>query len=101
VRLLPEYDNLLLSHADRSHVISDEHRRRYQAERGPMRGSVLVDGRFRGLWKIERERGRATVVVQPYEPLTAPDSTAVADEAARLLTFVAADAHDHDVRFRD
>ncbi|HEU5160682.1 MAG TPA: winged helix DNA-binding domain-containing protein [Streptosporangiaceae bacterium] len=99
VRLLPEYDNLLLSHADRTRVMCDAHRGRYMAERGPMRGSVLVDGFFRGLWKIERGRGRATVVVEPYERLTAADAEAVTAEAAALLTFAAAGAREHDVRF--
>ena len=99
VRLLPEYDNLLLSHADRTRVMSDAHRKRYMAERGPMRGSVLVDGFFRGLWKLERRRGRAAVVVDPYEPLPAADADAVTAEAHRLLAFAAADAKEHDVRF--
>ena len=99
VRLLPEYDNLLLSHADRDRIISEPHRKRYVAERGAMRGAVLVDGFFRGLWKIERGRGRATVVVDPYERLPAADADAVTTEAHRLLAFAAADAQEHDVRF--
>ena len=98
LRLLPEYDNLLLSHADRARVISDEHRKRYQKDRGPMRGSVLVDGFFRGLWRIERVRGTATLVVEPYERLSTADADALAAEGARLLGFAAGDARDHDIR---
>ena len=99
LRLLPEYDNLLLSHADRTRVISDDHRKRYMRDRGPMRGSVLVDGFFRGLWKIERTRGTTTLVVEPYERLSAADTDAVAAEGARLLDFAAGDAGDHDIQY--
>ena len=38
-RFLPEYDNVLLSHADRTRVIADEYR-----ERVFTKGAVLVDG---------------------------------------------------------
>lgn len=105
LRLLPEYDNLLLSHADRTRVISDVHRKRYQDERGPMRGSILIDGFFRGLWKIERAGGAATLVVDPYERLSAGGTEAITTEGARLLDFAAGDAKEakeakeHDIKF--
>jgi hypothetical protein len=98
VRLLPEYDNLLLSHADRTRVISDEHRKRYMAERGPMRGSILLDGRFRGLWRIDRKAGVATLVIEPYEGLSTTDIADITDEGARLLAFAAAGTN-HDIQF--
>ena len=37
-RFLPEYDNLLLSHADRTRFVSDDDRRRLFAAPGPVRG---------------------------------------------------------------
>jgi hypothetical protein len=98
VRLLPEYDNLLLSHADRTRVMADEHRKRYNTQRGAMRGSVLVDGFFRGLWKVERSRGAATLVVEPWERIAEPDQESIAAEGARLLDFAADDAAEHDIR---
>ncbi|HWE64122.1 MAG TPA: winged helix DNA-binding domain-containing protein [Chloroflexota bacterium] len=92
-RFLPEYDNLLLSHADRTRVIADEHRTRVFT-----RGAVLVDGFVRGAWTIARRRGTATLRIEPFANLASQDRTAVADEGARLLTFVAA-AQDHEVQF--
>ena len=45
-RFLPEYDNALLSHADRSRVVAAEVRARLAAAIGGLGwGSVLVDGR--------------------------------------------------------
>jgi len=94
VRLLPEYDNLLLSHADRTRVIADEDRRRVFD-----RGAVLVDGYVRGAWKLERaSRSETTLVVEPFVALADQDREAVEAEGRRLLELVAADAQWRHVR---
>lgn len=92
-RFLPEYDNLLLSHADRTRVIADDYRNRVFTK-----GAVLVDGFVRGTWKIARDRGVATLLIQPLERLSKQDHAALAEEGARLLTFAAGDADAHDVQ---
>jgi hypothetical protein len=95
-RFLPGYDNVLLAHADRSRIVSDEHR----ARAGVIGGStLLVDGFVRGMWKIERGGDGATLMIESFEPLSARDRAAVAEEGARLLDFLAADAQARDVRF--
>jgi hypothetical protein len=91
-RLLPEYDNLLLSHDDRSRVIADRHR-----EPVFTRGSFLVDGFVRGAWRIDRRRDATTLVLEPFERLTPRDGDELRAEAARLLAFAAADAPDQEV----
>jgi hypothetical protein len=53
VRFLPEYDNALLSHADRTRFGPDHDRRRFATtveERGL--GTVLVDGAVAGSWLV-------------------------------------------------
>lgn len=99
VRFLPEFDNVLLSHADRSRVISDEHRKRVSTRNGMVPGSVLVDGYFRGTWKITRKRQAATLAIDAYTRPSKKDTAAVTEEGARLLAFAAADADTHDIRF--
>jgi hypothetical protein len=101
-RFLPEYDNLLLSHKDRSRVFGDT--TGWPVPAGEIvqvfgGGSILVDGFVHGGWRIEREGDGATIVVTPLRPLSEGDRAAVADEAARLLAFSAADRLTHDVRF--
>ena len=97
-RFLPEYDNLLLSHADRSRFVSPEGRGRLASAPGPVHGAVLVDGFGRGVWRVDRERpGAATLVVSHVGRLTKRDAAALAAEGRRLLRFVAADAGTHDV----
>ncbi|MGH2781481.1 MAG: winged helix DNA-binding domain-containing protein, partial [Thermoleophilaceae bacterium] len=71
-RFLPEFDNVLLSHADRSRFVSREHRGRLSGVAGPVRGSVLHDGFLCGTWRIDRDpsTGAATLVVSHLEALT-------------------------------
>lgn len=92
-RFLPEYDNALLSHADRQHIIADEYR-----ERIFTRGAALVDGFVRGTWKIGRQRGAATLLIELFEQISKGDCAALEEEGARLLTFAAADAETQDVQ---
>jgi hypothetical protein len=98
-RFLPEYDNVLLSHADRSRIISDDHRRvPLFAGNGGVLGTVLVDGFLRGTWRITRHQATATLRIKPFEPLPTPDRTTLAEEGARLLSFAATDADTHDIQ---
>ncbi len=96
-RLLPEYDNLLVSHRDRSHVIPAADRERFTATGAFGLGSVLVDGSYRGTWRISRTPGTATLVVTPFRGLSGRDEAAVVREGGQLLAFAAAD-RSHDVR---
>ncbi|MFP2909152.1 winged helix DNA-binding domain-containing protein [Pyxidicoccus sp. 3LFB2] len=99
VRFLPEFDNLLLSHADRTRVISDEDRKRIATKNGMVPGALLVDGTFRGTWKLQQARGTATLVIEPFKRLSAQDRAALTDEGERLLTFAAGDVPKRDLQF--
>jgi hypothetical protein len=96
-RFLPPYDNVLLSHADRSRIVPGEHRRRVTANLGRL--TLLVDGFVRGTCKIVRGRGAATLLVEPFARLSKQDAAAVTAEGARLLEFAAGDADSHEIQF--
>ena len=98
-RFLPEFDNALLSHADRTRIISEEHRRPLLND--PMMRGVLLDGFACGTWKTERTRGTLTLVIQPFERLSKEDRNTLAGEGERLLRFVAEPqgADDFEIRF--
>ena len=51
-RFLPEYDNLLLSHADRTRVNPEGHQVPLYPGNGGRCGMLLLDGRFRANWRI-------------------------------------------------
>ena len=99
VRFMAEWDNVLLSHADRTRVMSEEHRRRIFTPNGIFPGTILVDGFVAGTWKIERSRGAATLRVEPFAPLAPDDEAALAAGGERLLDFAAAEAPAREVRF--
>jgi hypothetical protein len=93
VRFLPEFDNVLLSHADRTRVLSDADRARVFTVNGQVRGTVLVDGFVHGAWRIA---GAGRLEVEPFRALSTKDSAALIAEGHRLLAFAAPDGT-HDV----
>jgi hypothetical protein len=97
-RFLPEYDNVLLSHADRRRVIDGDHPTPLFPGNGGVLGSVLVDGFFRGTWKITRKRAAVTLLIHPFNRLSKRDAAAVGEEGMRLLAFAATDSDTNDVR---
>ena len=98
-RLLPEFDNLILSHADRTRVIVEEYRKAIASRNGMVPATFLVDGFVRGTWKTEGSRGRTALEIKPFEPLTREDRDALAEEGERLIRFT--DAESYGVRFAE
>jgi hypothetical protein len=98
VRFLPDYDNALLSHADRSRVVSEALRRLLSSPNGVLPGAVLVDGFVRATWRLERAGARATVAVEPLDGLSSLEVAEVKDEGLRLCGFLAAGATLRTVR---
>jgi hypothetical protein len=94
VRFLPEFDNVFLSHDDRSRIID-----RNWLDQRLMHGFVLVDGFIRGVWKMDRKRDAVTLVIGLWEALPAQDRMEVEEEAARLLEFAASDVRTREMRF--
>lgn len=97
-RLLPEFDNLTLSHADRSRVVSPEDLRRLWRVNRAHR-AVLLDGFVAGIWRLETARDAvATVTVEPFRKISGAEREAVREEAAGVLA-IAAPGAEHEVRF--
>jgi Winged helix DNA-binding domain len=96
-RLLAPFDQPLLSYADRTRVISDEHRKRVISQNGLVKGTLLVGGFVKGAWEITTTRDAATLVLTPYERLPKRDAAALESSGRRLLTW-AEPGLKHDVR---
>jgi len=91
-RFLPEYDNLLIGHQDRTRVI--DHAYRYVI----FAGTLLIDGFVQATWAIRRTSDGATLTIEPLRRLTKADRITVAEEGDRLLEFAAGAASPRDVR---
>jgi hypothetical protein len=79
VRFLPRFDNLVLSHKDRTRVLPEEYRPEV-IEGGWVRSTFLVDGAVAGAWEVEAGR----VSLEPFAPLPRSARRELEDEAARL-----------------
>jgi hypothetical protein len=93
-RFLPEYDNVLLGHKDRSRIGA-------ATGYAPVVGDawLLVDGFITGVWRIERSGTAARLRIRPLRPIARRDRAAVTDEGKRLLAFAAADSTSRSVGF--
>jgi winged helix DNA-binding protein len=87
-RFLPEFDNILLSHADRTRVIEGTRKPPIPPGNGGTQGTVLIDGFMRASWKLAPGGG---LRVAPYTPLARRAATEVAEEGERLLGFLSPD----------
>lgn len=97
-RFLYDFDNLLLSHADRTRVVTDEAtQQEYPTNVQPCR--LLVDGFIAGDWTLTRSKGSATLAIRRFLRLSKKDQGAVVDEGVRLLEF-AAPGEAQDIQFR-
>ncbi|WP_354698787.1 hypothetical protein DSM112329_04484 [Paraconexibacter sp. AEG42_29] len=99
VRLLYDYDNLLLGHADRSRFHGTVPPGAAFAGVPPdtAPGAVLVDGVIRGSWLPHRDRTAAGLTVRTAG-ITPTEATAVEAEAGALLRFLAPEADPGNVR---
>src|SRR5690606_34892752 len=98
VRFLSQFDNVLLSHDDRTRILDEEGRKRLSIVDGALRAGVLVDGMVAGMWYIQHSRGLATLTIELLQPLPAQARAALEEEGARLLAF-AEPTQQHDVQF--
>ncbi|WP_240675381.1 winged helix DNA-binding domain-containing protein [Cellulomonas endophytica] len=106
VRLLPDFDDVLLAHADRTRIVPAAVKPHLASKNGMPPPTVLVDGRVAGGWRVERERSggrgsarRETAVlrVTPWTAWTPAQRDEVVAEAEAVVRFWADDADGHRV----
>nr|WSW62625.1 winged helix DNA-binding domain-containing protein [Streptomyces sp. NBC_00998] len=88
-RFLPEFDNLLLSHGDRTRVVAPEAKGRTWVGNQSYR-TLLVDGFVGGLWRLEA----GTLTVELLGKVSKTDKEEIVAEGERLI----ADMADEDGR---
>lgn len=84
VRFLPEYDNTLLGHRDRTRVIADAYRPRVYLTAGRMVGTVLVDGFAAAAWRI----AGSELAIEPFRKLAKAEREAIEPEAESLRAWL-------------
>jgi len=88
VRFLYDYDNLLLSHRDRSRFVTSEYLAREFAKQSTTPRLVLVDGRTSATWSNGMEGGMPTVRISPLRSLSKRERQDIRTEGAAVGTFL-------------
>lgn len=92
-RFLPEFDNLLLSHADRSRVVAPALKGRTWSG-NQAHCTLLLDGFLSGLWKLDG----AVLTVELFSPAPkALEAEIVAEGEALLATMASQDTASQDL----
>ena len=97
VRFLPEFDNLLLSHAKRERIIADEHKPAVYTKNLRVKATYTVDGLVAGLWTADKKRGVATLTLAPFGRTRKKTLTELEREGTALLRFLEPDAKTYQV----
>jgi hypothetical protein len=101
VRFLPEFDNLLLAHQDRTRFVPNAVRARVYLPGLRVAATVLIDGFVAGTWSTALAKRDATLEVVLFESPGRSVRAAVEEEAERLVRFVEPDAKTFAVRFAE
>ena len=98
-RFLPEFDNVLLSHSNRTRVVADAYKSKVYLPGLRVAATVLVDGFVAGVWRVEKTKGDAALTVEPFVPLDAATRQDLQEEGETLVRFLEGDAKRFEVRF--
>jgi hypothetical protein len=96
-RFFPVYDNATLGLADRSRILKGVPPRAVPQNLNVR--AFLIDGFVSGFWKIDSDKKRATLTLEPFAPLKKKDAEALAEEGERLIAFATPKADKTAVRF--
>ncbi|MCW2984690.1 MAG: hypothetical protein JWR63_2260, partial [Conexibacter sp.] len=92
-RFLPEYDNALLSHADRARIIDVPRPVPLPPGNGGVAGTLLVDGFWRATWRRDGDALR----IAPFAPWPKRHDRAVLREAEALMALLAPETKTYDI----
>lgn len=92
VRFLPEYDNVFLSHAERSRIVPPAHAGRFtEARNGRRLRAVLVNGFVCSAWNIESDGDGVTLTITTFENFSKPTLADLEREGIAMLGFLEPD----------
>jgi hypothetical protein len=99
MRFLPEFDNVLLGHQDRTRILADKYRPFVLLPGLRVTSTVTVDGFVVATWRMDRTKKQSTISVQLLEKLPKRTVADIEAEAERVVRFMDPEAAMHDVRW--
>jgi hypothetical protein len=94
-RILPPFDNAILSHAERTRIIDPNHRMIVSRDR--LMRTFLLDGFVAGAWRLDTN----TLHLIAFRPLRPSEREQLADEAERLAPILTPEARPLEPRFSE
>lgn len=98
-RFLPGFDNVILSHADRTRIMADEYRPRVTTKNLLVLPTFLVDGFVAGTWKFSREKTIVKLSLSPFARLSTAVKAELSAEGKHLAAFLDPEASKRVVSF--
>jgi hypothetical protein len=99
-RLLDGFDSIMLAHAKRSRIIEAAHKPLIASRNLRVPPVFLIDGFVAGIWTTSSTKRAVTLALKPFGVLTSAARAQLAEEAERLLAFLASPAvTNRQVRF--
>ncbi len=98
VRFLYDYDNLLLSHANRSRMAGYDTGPLGTAKNGILPNLVLIDGTVQAAWTLTRSKDSATLDIRLLGAISVAQREDLATEARAFVAFAAGRASSIEIR---
>jgi hypothetical protein len=87
VRLLPQFDALIMGHKDKSRFMRSDDRKSVFLPLADVSATILVDGRIRGTWNIKKQKKTRRVTLSPFDEVDGEDRRRIEGEVDSLAYF--------------
>ncbi|NRQ36140.1 winged helix DNA-binding domain-containing protein [Nonomuraea sp. NN258] len=98
VRFLPDFDTLVLGHADRTRVLAEEFKGRVATKNLRIKAVYLIDGFAAGTWQIKRTTKQAKLLITPF---ITTNLDLLEEEGLKLLSWAEPDASSSTLELTD
>lgn len=98
LRVIAEYDNILLAHKDRSRWFDAAHKNAVYVGGLRVAGTILIDGRVGSTWRVDREKKIGVLTASPFSTLPRKVLENLEKEALPIAKMLLPECTDHEVR---
>ena len=87
VRLLPQFDALIMGHKDKTRFMRSDDKKRIFLPRAGVAATILLDGRVEGVWKMRKKKKQWALELSPFRDLSKEEDEALGKEIEELRRF--------------
>jgi len=87
VRLLPQFDALIMGHKDKSRFMRSDDKKSIFLPRAGVAATILLDGRVEGVWKMRKKKKQWALELFPFRDLSKEEDEALGKEIEELRRF--------------